>query len=162
MDGRGDACSDRHAPAVAMRANHVPEGARDSDGDGLSDEQDNCPTTSNYDQADLDGDGLGDACDDDEDRDGVPSTGSYWVVLDNCPRVANPGQEDRDLDGVGDACAPVATARLSDTGFAVAGAAPPMERPPSNAGVAVAGFTFAATLGALLLAFRTRARRSRA
>ena len=36
----------------------------DPDGDGLKNEIDNCPLTSNVDQKDLDGDGLGDVCDD--------------------------------------------------------------------------------------------------
>jgi alpha-tubulin suppressor-like RCC1 family protein len=35
----------------------------DSDGDGIADAYDNCPTVSNPDQADSDGDGVGDACD---------------------------------------------------------------------------------------------------
>ncbi len=34
----------------------------DSDGDGVADNVDNCPTVANADQADSDGDGLGDAC----------------------------------------------------------------------------------------------------
>jgi hypothetical protein len=37
-----------------------PEG--DSDGDGIPDASDNCPSDPNPDQADLDGDGIGDAC----------------------------------------------------------------------------------------------------
>ena len=36
---------------------------RDSDGDGVYDPGDNCPSTYNPDQADCDGDGVGDACD---------------------------------------------------------------------------------------------------
>ena len=35
----------------------------DSDGDGVSDDSDNCPATPNPDQLDSDGDGIGDACD---------------------------------------------------------------------------------------------------
>lgn len=36
----------------------------DTDADGIPDISDNCPTTANPDQADLDNDGIGDACDD--------------------------------------------------------------------------------------------------
>ncbi|MFH1430714.1 MAG: hypothetical protein ABIG71_04330 [Candidatus Uhrbacteria bacterium] len=35
----------------------------DTDGDGVSDEDDNCPGVANYDQVDSDDDGAGDACD---------------------------------------------------------------------------------------------------
>ena len=35
----------------------------DSDGDGVCDNQDNCPNNANPNQTDTDGDGIGDACD---------------------------------------------------------------------------------------------------
>lgn len=47
---------------------------------------------------DLDGDGRGDACDSDDDADGVPDT------RDNCARKSNADQKDTDGDGTGDAC----------------------------------------------------------
>jgi hypothetical protein len=51
----------------------------DKDGDTIADRDDNCPTVSNSNQLDTDGDGLGDACDPDNDNDGVPD------VSDACP-----------------------------------------------------------------------------
>lgn len=45
--------------------------ASDTDGDGVDDGVDNCPSTANADQADTDRDGLGDGCDADDDGDGV-------------------------------------------------------------------------------------------
>jgi hypothetical protein len=70
----------------------------DRDGDGIPDDEDNCPDVANADQADLDEDGVGDACDDDRDGDGIPD------ASDNCPTVPNADQEDLDEDGLGDAC----------------------------------------------------------
>lgn len=58
---------------------------RDTDGDGIADPDDNCPTVANADQADEDGDQIGDAC-------------------DPCPPFA--GSNDSDHDGVPDACDP--------------------------------------------------------
>jgi len=47
----------------------------DDDGDGVMDEQDNCPLKENGDQANFDGDEKGDVCDNDDDDDGAPDAG---------------------------------------------------------------------------------------
>ena len=86
----------------------------DTDADGISNQDDNCPYHYNPSQDDSDGDGLGDACDfgpggggglgggggggDDSDFDGVSDPD------DNCPYIFNPDQADADSDGMGDAC----------------------------------------------------------
>lgn len=96
-DGTGDACqSDADLDTVP-----------DDDGDGTVDKcvggrvlfcDDNCLGLSNPSQSDLDGDGTGDACDADDDGDGVVD------ASDNCPTVSNAGQQDADGNGVGNAC----------------------------------------------------------
>ncbi len=70
---------------------------RDSDGDGIADDDDNCPAQHNASQNDFDGDGFGDACDD-FDNDGIRDAD------DNCRMVANREQLDTDTDGAGDVC----------------------------------------------------------
>jgi len=46
----------------------------DADGDGVQDLVDNCPLTPSGSQVDTDGDDQGDACDDDDDGDGIPDS----------------------------------------------------------------------------------------
>ncbi len=73
-------------------------GGPDGDGDGVPDGQDNCPAEANADQANFDHDALGDACDLDDDNDGLPDT---WESDNNLhPRNAADAQRDFDGDGV--------------------------------------------------------------
>ncbi len=55
----------------------------DTDGDGVCDDDDNCPDDANADQADLDGDGVGDVCDPDIDGDGLPNYCDRLPLIDN-------------------------------------------------------------------------------
>jgi len=72
----------------------------DGDGDGTFDASDNCPSTANADQSNLDGDAQGDLCDPDDDNDTIPD------ASDNCAGVANTDQANSDADALGDACDP--------------------------------------------------------
>jgi len=67
----------------------------DTDGDGVFDEADNCPLISNADQADTDSDAAGDACDDDDDNDGVSDNEELLAGT-------NPKDPDTDSDGLDD------------------------------------------------------------
>jgi thrombospondin type 3 repeat protein len=95
----------------------LPSGGTDTDGDGIVDSVDNCPTLANHDLTDTDGDGLGNPCDPDDDNDGTCDPGvtdSSCTGSDNCPIISNgPNtagiiaadiQKDSDHNGVGDAC----------------------------------------------------------
>ena len=71
----------------------------DTDLDGTPDKDDNCPTTANADQSDIDNDGDGDLCDDDIDDDGINN------YDDDCNGpTANWDSTDWLLDRDGDGC----------------------------------------------------------
>src|SRR5690606_24503346 len=100
----------------------------DLDGDGILDQDDNCPEASNPSQADGNDDGVGDACTD-GDGDGI------FDPNDNCPEAANADQADSDEDGVGDACEGSAGRKKKDDGGCTGAAGM-----PSAAGLLLAGY----------------------
>ena len=82
--------------------------APDTDGDGVSDAQDNCPEVENPLQTDGDGDRVGDECDNCPDEPNADQMNSDADPLgdacDNCPNTDNEDQIDCDGDGTGDRC----------------------------------------------------------
>ena len=104
--GIGDACNPSNPCRVDPVTRRMVDPANctsagDSDGDGVTDNLDNCPFIYNpivgTRQPDMDGDDVGDACSPDIDGDGISND------IDNCPTVFNPSQIDTDYDGLGDA-----------------------------------------------------------
>ncbi len=105
-DGRLFVMKIREDPSVS-----IP----DTDGDGIRDFCDNCPTTPNPAQVDTDGDGVGDVCDmcpaasgNDTDGDDVCDD------VDNCVFTPNTDQLDTDNDGIGDVCDACVNDSLND------------------------------------------------
>ncbi len=72
-------------------------GPSDDDGDGRANAADNCPLVANAPQTDTDGDGAGDACDVDDDGDGLIEIATAEEL--NSVRYALDGSGRRSLDG---------------------------------------------------------------
>ena len=117
-------------PIVLLNADLEPDNDRDrlgdesqdgdDDEDGVADGPDNCNLVPNAAQSDADADAAGNACDPDDDNDGLTDaqersrgtnplrrdTDSDGVAdrADNCGAARNPRQRDADRDGRGNAC----------------------------------------------------------
>jgi uncharacterized delta-60 repeat protein len=109
---------DTDGDGIGDNADTTPNG--DTDNDGIDNATDNCVSVSNIDQLNTDGDSEGNACDNDDDNDGVADTSDAFPLdatesvdtdsdtigdnADNCVAVANTNQLDTDADGAGDVC----------------------------------------------------------
>ena len=124
-DGQGDECdADDDGDGLSdleEDAKGTESKLADTDSDGSDDGEDNCPKTSNEDQADQDQDNVGDACDNDIDGDDVLNVNEEGQGtsetnpdsdddgsddgVDNCPAIANADQRNSDgAEDGGDAC----------------------------------------------------------
>ena len=124
QDGAGNVCDDDDDNDGSSDAEEAERGTNplvaDTDDDGATDPNDNCPLTGPNDQTDTDSDGQGDVCDNDDDNDGLSdaqeqSLGTNPLIADtdedsvndgadNCPLTSHPDQTDTDSDGAGDPC----------------------------------------------------------
>ena len=111
------------ADGVNDNADAFPNNAAetvDAHSDTVGDNADNCPAISNTSQTNTDADAEGDACDVDDDNDGLSDTAEVTLGTDpllvdtdsdkvndntdNCPITANTNQLDTDSDGAGNVC----------------------------------------------------------
>ncbi len=76
----------------------------DTDGDGIPDGSDNCPTIFNPGQGDLDGDLIGDLCDPDADGDGINGPFVGGPDCDDMDGTVYPGATEIVADGVDQDC----------------------------------------------------------
>jgi hypothetical protein len=111
LDGVGDACDvDADGDGVANQVDNCPRkenpSQADSDGDGAGNSCDLCPAAADT-GVDTDSDGIDDACDPDDDNDGIVDRD------DNCPLEPNADQADFNGDGVGAACDPKEMVQMS-------------------------------------------------
>ncbi|ACE83275.1 YncE family protein [Cellvibrio japonicus] len=85
----------------------------DRDGDQHHDLIDNCPELANPDQEDFDGDRLGDACDPDDDNDGISDEQEAALGLN--PRDASDADQDLDNDGYSNRAESLLGSNLNDS-----------------------------------------------
>jgi hypothetical protein len=116
IDGDGVANAVDDCPLIFDPQQNTPPGTAgcttDLDHDGVADQYDNCIGVANPDQSDINNNGIGDACDVDQDGDGIADKNSDLSVKavsaggDNCPKTPNADQADSTNSGIGDACNP--------------------------------------------------------
>lgn len=97
-DADGDGIADQN-DNCPFAQNRLQE---DGDGDQVGSACDNCSGAANFSQLDTDGDGQGDSCDGDIDGDSIAN------AADNCSTIANPLQSNQPggNQSLGDACDP--------------------------------------------------------
>jgi len=155
-DGVGDACDDTLTPGTGQPGvPPAPGTIPDQDHDGIADPSDNCQTTPNHEQEDLDHDYIGDACDADMDGDGIANVGLPGSFLDNCPRVPNTDQADRNANLVGDAC-DEALGAVAGRSMPKAPSAATLAPSPSNPMLAFLGAGIVVLLGVAATLWRMR------
>ncbi len=102
---RATAVGDFNSTSGSLMSSHGDSGSatamirvtNDRDGDGVANDLDNCPNIPNADQADLDRDGMGNACDLDDDGDGMPDA---WEIANGLnPLNSFDQRADPDRDG---------------------------------------------------------------
>ncbi len=116
-------------PYWIEEANGTDPDDADTDGDGVLDGDDNCPTIPNPDQADSDGDGVGDICQADCNDNGVPDYVDIHVngtstdcnandVPDECD-IADGTAADCNGNGLPDSCDIADGTSLDDNGNSI-------------------------------------------